>query len=78
MNNGVTMCLSLRREGKMRVVDVKRSGTYKSFSDLCDCNTAVTVKYRQSMYKVPTAMHVNQATFRYHLVSVGLMRLLDP
>ena len=69
-SNGVTMCLSLRREEKVCVVDVKRSGSYKSFSDLCDLETSVKVKCRQSRFFVPTEMQIDTDSLQRDIVYV--------
>ena len=59
-DNGVTMHLSLWREEQTCVVDVSRSGAYKSFSELYDCETSVKVKCRQSRFFVPTELLVDE------------------
>ena len=71
MDNGVTMHLSLWREEQTLVVDVSRSGAYKSFSELYDCETSVKVKCRQSRFFVPTELLVDEEELQHTIICVA-------
>lgn len=70
-DNGVTMHLSLWSEEKGCVVDVSRSGAYKSFSEVYDCETSVKVKCRQSRFFVPTELQVDEEELQHTIVCVA-------
>ena len=70
-DNGVTMHLSLWREEQTCVVSVSRSGAYKSFSELYDCETSVKVKCRQSRFFVPTELQVDEEELQHTIICVA-------
>ena len=70
-DNGVTMRLGLWREEQTLVVSVSRSGAYKSFSELYDCETSVKVKCRQSRFFVPTELQVDEEELQHTIVCVA-------
>ena len=71
-NNGIEIKMWMKCEEGSCVLDVERSGSYDSFSDLCDCETSVKVKCRNQEYMVPTPLSVHRDMLRPFVICVSV------
>ena len=76
-NNGIEIRMWMKCEEGSCVLDVERSGSYDSFSDLCDCETSVKVKYNDKSYMLPTPMRTDHDTLKEEALHVTLLTRLD-
>ena len=71
-NNGIEIKMWMKCEEGSCVLDVERSGSYDSFSDLTDCETSVKVKCRNRTYSVPMPKSVDKTILVSSIVSVSV------
>ena len=76
-NNGIEIKMWMKCEEGSCVLDVERSGSYDSFSDLCDCETSVKVKCRDRTYSVPMPKSVDRTILVSSIVSVGVATVCE-
>ena len=76
-NNGIEIKMWMKCEEGSCVLDVERSGSYDSFSDLTDCETSVKVKCRNRTYSVPMPKSVDQTILVSSIVSVSVATVCD-
>ena len=76
-NNGIEIKMWMKCEEGSCVLDVERSGSYDSFSDLTDCETSVQLKYNDKRYMLPTPMRTDHDTLKEEALHVSLFALLD-
>ena len=76
-NNGIEIKMWMKCEEGSCVLDVERSGSYDSFSDLTDCETSVKVKCRNRTYSVPMPKSVDKTIFVSSIVSVSVATVCE-
>ena len=76
-NNGIEIRMWMKCEKGSCVLDVERSGSYDSFSDLTDCETSVQLKYKDKSYMLPTPLRTDHDTLKEEALHVSLFALLD-
>ena len=76
-NNGIEIKMWMKCEEGSCVLDVERSGSYDSFSDLTDCETSVQLKYKDKSYMLPTPLRTDHDTLKEEALHVSLFALLD-
>ena len=76
-NNGIEIKMWMKCEEGSCVLDVERSGSYDSFSDLTDCETSVKLKCRNRTYSVPMPKSVDQTILVSSIVSVSVATVCD-
>ena len=76
-NNGSEIRMGMKCEEGSCVLDVERSGSYDSFSDLTDCETSVQLKYKDKSYMLPTPLRTDHDTLKEEALHVSLFALLD-
>ena len=76
-NNGIEIKMWMKCEEGSCVLDVERSGSYDSFSDLTDCETSVKVKCRNRTYSVPMPKAVDKTIFVSSIVSVSVATVCE-
>ena len=76
-NNGIEIKMWMKCEEGSCVLDVERSGSYDSFSDLTDCETSVKVKCRNRTYSVPMPKSVDKTIFVSSIVSVSVATVFE-
>ena len=76
-NNGIEIKMWMKCEEGSCVLDVERSGSYDSFSDLTDCETSVQLKYNDKSYMLPTPMRTDHDTLKEEALHVTLLTRLD-
>ena len=76
-NNGIEIKMWMKCEEGSCVLDVERSGSYDSFSDLTDCETSVQLKYNDKRYMLPTPMRTDHDTLKEEALHVSLFARLD-
>ena len=76
-NNGIEIRMWMKCEEGSCVLDVERSGSYDSFSDLCDCETSVQLEHNGKRYLLPTPLRIDHETLKKEAIHVSLLALLD-
>ena len=76
-NNGIEIKMWMKCEEGSCVLDVERSGSYDSFSDLTDCETSVKVKCRNQEYMVPTPLSVHKDTLKPFVICVSVATVCE-
>lgn len=76
-NNGIEIKMWMKCEEGSCVLDVERSGSYDSFSDLTDCETSVKVKCRNRTYSVPMPKSVDKTILVSSIVSVSVATVCE-
>ena len=76
-NNGIEIKMWMKCDKNSCVLDLTRSGSYDTFSDLSDCDTSVKVEFGNRLYNMPTAMQTHLSTLKNHALTVSVEVICD-
>lgn len=76
-SNGIEIKMWMKCDENSCVLDLNRSGSYDTFSDLSDCDTSVKVEYRKRMYTLPMIMETCLSALKGRVINVSVAVLFD-